>query len=475
MPKPIYLQSLCLTFPHKTCFEDFTTLVSPGSRIGIIGQNGSGKSCLLKALLRKESPVSGKVSLPNNATIGYVPQVISGEESGSGAEKFQKSLTKALAQNPSILGLDEPTNHLDTKNRASLMNFLDRYQGTLFVVSHDEELLERCIEIIWHIESGKIHVFQGKYRDYISEHHLRSHSLEKQQLSLKKERAQTHQVRMKEQTRAKNSRLKGEKNIDQRKWPTVTSKAKANRAAVTAGKKKMEISQRAEEIQNQLSSLRAPEIRVPSFHLLMEGQSGKEIVSVQEGAASYTEDSLILEDIYFSLKMGERVALQGRNGSGKTTFVRALLKDEAIHRQGDWKVPAKVGYLNQQYGTLDEDQIAFEIIQNAAKEWSDRQIRDHLSRFLFQKTEEVETLVSSLSGGEKARLCLAQLSAQSPSFLILDEVTNNLDSQTRNHVIQVLQAYPGALLVISHDESFLKAIEVDIQYEINGRKLKLQS
>lgn len=144
-------------------------------------------------------------------------------------------------------------------------------------------------------------------------------------------------------------------------------------------------------------------------------------------------------------------------------------------RQGNWILPKSddIGYLDQHYATLSPDKTVMETIRCLWPDHADAEIRKHLNDFLFRKNEEVTVLVSRLSGGEKARLSLAQIAAKTPKLLILDEMTNNLDLETRAHVIEVLKHYPGALLVISHDTDFLEAIGVTDRYRIDAGLLHL--
>ncbi|MDR0715613.1 MAG: ATP-binding cassette domain-containing protein [Puniceicoccales bacterium] len=143
---PIHIKSFCLSFSHKICFEDFSATIEYGSRITIIGRNGSGKSMLLKILRGSFEPYRGSVTIPENAVIGYVPQIVEDFETLSGGQRLNKSLTQALSADPNILLLDEPTNHLDIPNRQSLMRMLRSYEGTLIVVSHDIEFLCSCVD-----------------------------------------------------------------------------------------------------------------------------------------------------------------------------------------------------------------------------------------------------------------------------------------------------------------------------------------
>jgi len=470
--KPISFQNIGLQFPQKVCFEGLTTQIHHGSRIALIGQNGSGKSTLLKMLQGLVEPSQGDMHVSTDIVFGYVPQVIEEYEALSGGQRLNEALTQALVSDPNVLLLDEPTNHLDLRNRRSLMRLLQNYTGTLLVASHDVELLQTCIDTVWHIENGKVHIFSGKYDDYIKEIRIKRTSLEQELSILDRQKKETHEALMKEQTRAAKSRAKGEKHIEQRKWPTIVSDAKARRAAETSGRKKRAIDQRKQDLIDRLSDLRLPEIITPKFSLPASSKTSRDILSIQEGKCGYLEP--ILQGISLCLGSQERIAFRGDNGSGKTTFVKAILGDSIIVKSGKWLVPSPVdiGYLDQHYGTLDPQLTVLETIHNLVPEWPHAEIRRHLNDFLFRKNEEVNALVHTLSGGEKARLSLAQIAARTPKLLILDEVTNNLDLETREHVIQVLQDYPGAMIVISHDEDFLKAISINRFYDIENLQHK---
>jgi len=156
--------------------------------------------------------------------------------------------------------------------------------------------------------------------------------------------------------------------------------------------------------------------------------------------------------------------------------LKAILNEPSVTRHGEWSnvAPEHIGYLDQHYSALDASLSVLEVIQRAfPKGTTHADLRTHLNRFLFRSNEEVQALTPTLSGGEKARLSLALISAKTPSLLLLDEVTNNLDLETRQHVIDVLKAYPGTLIVISHDEEFLHAIAVTTWYEIVDQTLRL--
>ncbi len=471
MHNPIQLHNLSLSFSHKTCFENVNAEIPYGSRIAIIGRNGSGKSSLLKLLYGAMTPTSGQIFLPDDACIAHVPQVIEELESLSGGERLNEKLTQALSLNPNILLLDEPTNHLDLNNRKSLMRMLNTFEGTLMVVSHDVQLLQQCMDTLWHIDQEKIHVFSGHYHDYLRELHLKRSHLEEELSHLEKQKKFMHDSLMKEQIRAAQSRKKGDKSISQRKWPTVVSHAKAHRAQETSNRKKSQIHHKKQAVLERLSQLSLAEIITPHFSLTAADISEKTIISIQDGSLSYGENC-ILDKLYFSMKSHDRVAITGDNGSGKSTLLHGMLNHPGVHQSGDWYTPnaADIAYLDQHYKTLDPALSLLDSIASIVPDWDITTIRRHLNDFLFRENEVVNMRVSSLSGGEKARLSLAQIAAKTPTLLILDEVTNNLDLETREHMIQVLSQYPGALILISHDQDFLHAIQVKEGYLIKGKK-----
>jgi ATPase subunit of ABC transporter with duplicated ATPase domains len=480
----IQINNLSLEFPHKTCFTNFSANIMPSDHIAIIGRNGSGKSSLLKMIQSSFS----------NLKIGYVPQIIEDHSDLSGGQRFNSSLTKALGQDPDILLLDEPTNHLDLKNRKSLMRSLKFFPGILIIVSHDVELLRNSIDKFWHIDNGKITIFSGNYDDYIHEIQSKRASIEAELSILERNKKDMHQSLMQEQQRAAKSKQKGQKSIDQRKWPTVVSKSKALQAEETSGRKKAAIGHKKQGLIDQLADLRLPEVIMPKFSLSAADIGDRSVLSIQDASIGYSTNiipgklhssadrgsqeyfsqdsrssalsetssgmkSFILQNINLELGSKNRIAIKGNNGSGKTTLIKAVLNDASINKTGNWYVTKDIGYLDQHYSTLDPNLTVLETIDIADK-------RRHLNDFLFRKTEEVNAKVSTLSGGEKARLSLAQIAAKTPKLLILDEITNNLDLETRQHVIEVLKNYPGAMIVISHDEDFLKEIGIEDFYYV---------
>lgn len=464
---PIQIKNLSFALPHKLCFENFSTKIHYGERIAIIGRNGIGKSILLKAIQKQTDLIEGSVHLPNEICFGYTPQLPEKINPLSGGEQFNKNLTTALSLNPNVLLLDEPTNHLDYSNRKALMRMLKNYSGTLILVSHDVELLRVCIDKLWHIDNGQIKIFSGNYDHYLDEIKLKRLSIEKKLSSLAQEKKNTHHLLMKEQVRAKKSKLYGERKVAEGSWSSMLGNAKKTQAQFTAGKKKKEIGEKKQELIEELSSLRLPEVIIPKFSLNSKKIKHKTIVSIAKGSIGYT--SIILKNIYLTLMSDERIVIDGNNGSGKSTLIQGILCAPGLIKSGIWDTPKRetIGYLDQHYADLDPTKNVYQTINELTPNWTQGQVRKHLNDFLFRKNEEIESSVSILSGGEKARLSLAKIALTTPQLLILDEITNNVDLETREHIIQVLSNYPNAMLIISHDKDFLERIGIDKVYNIN--------
>lgn len=443
----LVVQDLTLTFPHKTCFEEFSVRVHQGERIGIVGQNGSGKSHLLRLLCER---------MPAHR-VGFVPQIIETFDSLSGAQRFQKALSAAVAKDPEMLLLDEPTNHLDQRNKQSLMRMLDSFAGTLVAVSHDVEFLRRCVQTVWHIGDARVSVYAG-FSDYQVQVSEAKKRLEARLDALQCDKRHVHDGLMRDQERAKKRRIHGEKKYDGDK---LALRSAQGRGQLTTNKNRKRISGEKDAVLRELKGLRLPEVLTPTFSLsAAQLKSRCPVVTVRDGACGY--EVPLLEGLYCQLGSEDRVHVKGNNGTGKTTFIRAIMCDPLVQRSGDWQAPARheIGYLDQHYANLNPEMSAFEVIQEAAPHLTRDDIRDHLNAFLLRKNEEVFLQSRFLSGGEKARLSLAQIAARAPRLLILDELTNNLDLETREHVIQVLNAYPGAVIAISHDNDFIQRMGV---------------
>ena len=210
-----------------------------------------------------------------------------------------------------------------------------------------------------------------------------------------------------------------------------------------------------------------PSFSLPDAHFSAHAT----MLAIRDGSLGYT--SPVLTSINLSMQGKDRVYLTGHNASGKSTLLKAIIGSSNVCQLGgSWTLPPseEVGYLDQHYNHLNSEVSVLANMEQCVPAWSAVDIRKHLADFLFRRNEEVDTCVQNLSGGEKARLSLACIAAKTPKFLILDELTNNLDLPTKNHIINVLQNYPGALLVVDHDEAFAKQLGLRDVYSVaNGR------
>ena len=445
---------------YKTCFSGFSAQVHAGDRIGIIGNNGAGKTTLLRVLMGDLLPTSGEFILPEGLIIAHVPQLITDYPHLSGAQRFQKCFSEAIAQHPDVLVLDEPTNHLDTDNRTSLIRFLQHFKGILFMATHDTELLKVVATTIWHMEEGSVHVFHGAYGDYEKEYLIKHQQHLARLESLQREKRQVHQALIAEHERQHQSRKANQDENDRNLKGAMREKGSR-----TAGRLEAKTRDKKHAIEAALGDLRTPEILRPKFDLpahLIHGD--RSIVHIQNGCIKYRgQSNWILQNICLQIRGGQRIAITGPNGCGKSTLLKAICGDPTLERAGEWMVPNPDGiaYLDQHYSTLNPGHTVFQTIQEAGPHLEDRDIRRVLNDFLFRKNEEVFKEMQYLSGGEKARLCLAQISIHTPQLLLLDEVTNNIDQLTRQHLVEILKAYPGTLVVVSHDAAFLEALGLD--------------
>ena len=372
----------------------------------------------------------------------------------SGGQQILLGLVRILATGPNFLLLDEPTNHLDQSNREKLFSFLRSWDGTAIIVSHDTQLLRTWPKKVWDIKHGEIIVFDGTYADYVRERDIANDQQVNKIDQLKREKKKLAKEKEDDRAREAQSKKMGEKKYANA--PRVLRNDKREQAADTTARKRNIISGKQEAVSRQLQDMYEHKVIVPKFD--MGGQKQYGLLSVYEGSVGYG-DHIIVHDINFTVQPGERVAFVGDNGAGKSTIFKALL-DDNMRKGGEWQVPAykSIGYLDQKYSILGNAATPFDLIKTVRPEWSIIEIRSFLNDFLFCKNEEVSAPTTTLSGGEKARLALAYIAAQSPSLLLLDEVTNNVDITTRNHIIAVLNQFPGMIVVISHDTDFLRAI-----------------
>lgn len=342
----------------------------------------------------------------------------------SGGQKTRVSLGKLLLSQPDLILLDEPTNHLDMNSIAWLETFLLNYSGAVLVVAHDRYFLNRIATKIIEIDAGEVTVFQGNYSDYAAK---------KAQLREAKMNAwlnQQREIRHQEEVIAKLKSFNREKSI---------RRAESREKML----EKMDVLEKPSEVRSEMHITLEPKVT-----------SGNDVLTVEHLSKAFGPLTLFT-DLNFSIKRGERVALIGNNGTGKTTILK-ILNGLLDADSGSFTLGAKVriGYYDQEHHVLHPEKTLFEEISDAYPDLDNTTIRSTLAAFLFTG-DEVFKRIADLSGGERGRVSLAKLMLSEANFLILDEPTNHLDIVSKEILEQTLNRYTGTVLYVSHDRYFI--------------------
>ena len=438
-------------------FTDLSYSFSADKKVAIIGDNGVGKSTLLKIISGDLLPDSGR--LVRNATCCRLEQ-INVDTTSSGGQSQQKALARAFESGADILLLDEPTNNLDTLARTEFFNKLHAYHGGAVIVSHDRELLNQ-IDILLELHNGKLSVFGGNYDFYVAQKRQMQESIESKYTDAQKEIARLNATITKAQNTRQHHEAKQQKD--------KANKSAGSKIAVNAlkGKSQETEAKRRKLIQAKLNrqlescaelsaQLRNDTIKVPLPNAKVYD---KEIVRLENVCFSYGEKS-VLSDFNFTMRTGERVRIVGNNGAGKTTLLK-LISGFLYPSAGYIKVSGKVAYLNQDLSLLNHDKSVVENITDYAG------ILPHdayaiAANFGF-RGDASKKKVGVLSGGELLKATLAAVigTEKQPDLLILDEPTNNLDIKSTTVLENALDQYRGAILIVSHDEAFINALRID--------------
>ena len=342
----------------------------------------------------------------------------------SGGQKTRVSLGKLLLSRPDLILLDEPTNHLDMNSIAWLETFLLNYDGAVLVVAHDRYFLNRIATKIIEIDAGEVTVFQGNYSDYAAK---------KAQLREARMNAwlnQQREIKHQEEVISKLKSFNREKSI---------RRAESREKMLD----KMEILEKPTEVRSEMSITLDPKIT-----------SGNDVLTVEHLSKAFGPLQLF-SDLTFSIKRGERVALIGNNGTGKTTILK-ILNGLLDADSGSFTLGARVqiGYYDQEHHVLHPEKTLFEEISDAYPDLDNTTIRSTLAAFLFTG-DDVFKRIADLSGGERGRVSLAKLMLSEANFLILDEPTNHLDIVSKEILEQALNRYTGTVLYVSHDRYFI--------------------
>ncbi|HOE06374.1 MAG TPA: ABC-F family ATP-binding cassette domain-containing protein [Bacilli bacterium] len=450
------------TYSDKILLDHITLSVDQKDKIGIIGANGCGKSTLLKIISGKLESETGEVTLIGETKVSYLPQELDLDEDAyplewimkdsnkknqeyqehevkalltklelfdyhrkiallSGGEKKKVALTKALVTPSDMLILDEPTNHLDSDIILWLEKYLIKYTGAILMVTHDRYFLDRITNKIIELNKGRLTTYEANYSKYLS---LKA-SIAEQELS--KERKLQALIR--------------------KEYEWISRGAMAR----TSKDKK-----RIEKYENLISQKKVVEKK-----LVMESAKtrlGKKTIELVKVGKSYQEE--IFKDFSFLLDREDRVGIIGKNGSGKTTLLKIIVGEE-IPDCGEVIIgeTVKIGYFSQNNEKLDDNVKAIDYIKDIAEMVKTKKgyitASQMLENFLF---ENPHSYIGNLSGGEKRRLSLLGILMSAPNVLLLDEPTNDLDITTLTILEDYLEAFSGAIIVVSHDRYFLDRV-----------------
>lgn len=358
----------------------------------------------------------------------------------SGGQKTRVALGRMLLARPDLLLLDEPTNHLDLNSVKWLETFLLNYDGAVIIVSHDRYFLDKIVSKVIGIENGEVIAFSGNYSEYA------------------KKRAQVREARLREYLNQQAEIMHQEEVIAKLKQ---FNREKSIKRAESREKMldRMERVDKPAQINDQMRISLEPALL-----------SGNDVLSA-EGLKKSFDGQLLFEDVGFEIRRGERVALIGNNGTGKTTILKminGILEGDA----GNIRIGAKVmiGYYDQEHNVLDFDKTIFEELADAYPQLTNTRIRNVLAAFMFTG-DDVFKKIAVLSGGERGRVSLAKLMLSNSNFLILDEPTNHLDIVSREILENALNSYTGTVLYVSHDRYFINATATRI-LELGNMKIR---
>ena len=503
----IQLNNVTKNFVVNEIFSNVKMEINDKDRVAIVGRNGAGKSTLLKIISGELSFDSGERTISKNTTIGYLSQefivredlsiyeemitcfdeIISLEanleklsyeltpenienDSGlldrfdrlqnevlthkdyhykskiesvlygldftkdvfdkkistfSGGEKTRLSMAKLLLSEPDLLILDEPTNHLDMENVAWLENYLSSYNGAIVIVSHDRYFLDKVVNVVYNLEFGKLKKYVGNYSKFLKQY---EEDYEKQ---LKEFTSQQKDIKRLEEFVQKN-----------------IARASTSKMA----KSRQKVLDKMELIDNPKKDDKAANIE---FNI--KEQSGRDVLMIENLKVGY--DGKQVGNAYnFSVYKGDRIAIVGRNGIGKSTLIKTIAKKQnAIGGSVHYGSKVSLGYYDQKQAEFESSKTILNELWDEYPLMKEAEVRTVLGRFLF-RGDSVLKIVRDLSGGEKARLQLAKLMLEKNNLLVLDEPTNHLDITSKQVLEDALENYEGTIVFVSHDRYFINKI-----------------
>jgi len=489
----LHINQVSLRAGQKILLKNASVSIHKGERIGIVGHNGVGKTSFLNLIQGNLQPDSGKISISKNVCIGMTSQETPSEQvtpldfvlksrtdifalqqeaksardpqriaeiqenllslgsnrslpraakilaglgftpnmqqqsckSLSGGWKMRVSMASLLFCEPDILLLDEPTNHLDLESTIWLTNYLRKYQGTIILVSHDREILKSLPKRIIYITNSELKSYTGNYEQFVN--------------------ARKKQIRQINAKKRKQDAEKKKISTFVERFRSKATKAKQAQSRLKLLKKMKPILESSDE-ERRIFEFPEPEHLPPPIY------------NLEKVSAGYKKTT-VLRNVSLRLDTDDRIALLGANGNGKSTFIKLLAGEIQATSGVISKSPKlKIGYFDQHQSTsLDFSATPFAEMKKLKNDETPERIRKLLGRFGFSR-ERAYVKIGSLSGGERARLLFALISAEKPNILLLDEPTNHLDIETREALTQAINAFLGAVIIVSHDIGIIETV-----------------